>query len=85
MVQRLYPQCQSCWLSQGSAVRQNIHKIVYHHRLHLFHFAPVAALLSMEREDLRQGVDCAIDSVSNLNIRSKFIALKKKYIDVNPR
>ena len=64
MAQRLYPQCQSCWQLQGSAVRQNFHKLIYHNRLRMCHFAPFVALISMERDELRLWTDSVIDCVS---------------------
>ena len=40
VAQRLYPQCQSCFSLQGGAVRSNIHHLIYHYKLQIYHFAP---------------------------------------------
>jgi hypothetical protein len=45
VAQRLWPQCQSCFLMQGSAVAANIHKRAYFNRLRLVHFVPALSLL----------------------------------------
>lgn len=48
ITQRLYPQCQSCFMLQGAAVRTNSHVLAYHNSLKLNHFAPALALILID-------------------------------------
>lgn len=53
VTQRLFPQCQSCFLLQGPAVRLNKHVVVYHTSLRLYHFSPVIAALLLEIDEVQ--------------------------------
>jgi len=43
--QQLLPQCQSCFSVQGAAVKQGLHRAVYHLQFRVWHLAPVLALV----------------------------------------
>jgi hypothetical protein len=47
--QRLYAQCQRCFMLQGSAVRTNTHVLAYHNHFRFSHLAPALALLVIDR------------------------------------
>mmetsp|Transcript_4140 Transcript_4140/g.7025 ORF Transcript_4140/g.7025 Transcript_4140/m.7025 type:complete len:141 (+) Transcript_4140:776-1198(+) len=47
--QALWPQCQSCFQMQGSAVRVNEHRLVYVHGLKAHHFALLLAVMASDR------------------------------------
>jgi hypothetical protein len=55
--QQLLPQCQSCFQQQGSAVRQSVHRIVYHSQLRSWHLAPALALVACSNDQVRGMVD----------------------------
>jgi hypothetical protein len=57
MEQRLWPQCQKCWLLQGSAVRQNLHIPIYHMKPRLFHLAPAIAFFLCTNKDVEDVFD----------------------------
>ena len=54
--QRLYPQCQKCFQLQGMAVKNMIHKTIFHFTPSLQHLAPAVAFLIMKDDELRESL-----------------------------
>ena len=54
--QRLFPQCQKCFQLQGMAVKNMIHKPIFHFTPRLQHLAPAVAYLIMKDDDLRESL-----------------------------
>jgi hypothetical protein len=61
VVQELWPQCQSCFRIQGTAVKMNRHILIHHHNLQIYHFAPAIAYLMSENERVQYCVKKIID------------------------
>lgn len=55
--QRLWPQCYSCFQTQGSAVKTGTHVPIYHFRPNLFHLAPALAYVLLNNKDVLEAVD----------------------------
>lgn len=56
VTQRLWPQCQKCFLLQGSAVRTWTHKLVSHKVFRSYHLAPVIAALLVEEPTVKDSL-----------------------------
>ena len=59
--QRLYPQCQSCFQQQGSAVREGVHRLVYSFRPRMAHLAPGLSVILCAQEDVRRASQVTVD------------------------
>ena len=55
--QQLLPQCQSCFQIQGNAVRQGLHKLVYHNQFRSWHLAPVVAWGIYQNREVKELID----------------------------
>lgn len=69
--QRLWAQCQSCFQKQGSAVRENIHRLAHHSVFRVHHFAPAIGLVMMDIPEIDHVLDEAAEGVLDICQRLK--------------
>jgi hypothetical protein len=84
--QRLWPQCQSCFQIQGSAVRTNKHVIIYHNYPKLHHLTPAIIYMLLSNKEIKKHIDNFyvnmdnyIDDVNDrFKIYDNYLILEKK-------
>ena len=54
--QLLLPQCQSCFSIQGAAVKQGVHRLVFHSQIRVWHLSPALALLAAQQPQVREAL-----------------------------
>ena len=54
--QLLLPQCQSCFSIQGAAVKQGLHRLVFHSQIRVWHLSPALALLAAQQPQVREAL-----------------------------
>ncbi|RYH20293.1 hypothetical protein EON65_23935 [archaeon] len=79
----MWPQCQRCFLLQGSAVRANTHKLVYHSAIKSFYFAPVLALILMQQPAFSEKIKGALDPC--IDVMDKAVVTISKIIPPFPK